>query len=141
MTKQMNVCVTPPEQMRYAIILERGAYLGILIMVITYLLYAFGITTPHVPIETVINNWHLGVHDYLEVTNSPSGWDWLTLIGTGDYMNYIGIVLLAVMTIICYATLIIPYFRCGDHIYFAIVVAEILVLLFAASGIVGGGGH
>ncbi|MCG8529820.1 MAG: DUF1634 domain-containing protein [Desulfovibrionales bacterium] len=141
MEKQTNVCVTPPEQMRYAMILERGAYLGILIMLVTYSIYAFGILTPHVPIETVINNWHLGVHDYLKVTNSPTGWDWVALVGTGDFINFIGLALLAVMTIICYATLIVPYFRCGDHIYAAIVIAEIIVLTVAASGILGSGGH
>ncbi|MEZ0574719.1 hypothetical protein [Halodesulfovibrio aestuarii] len=141
MTIQTNRCVTPPEQMRYAMILERGAYLGILIMLITYAIYAFGILTPHVPIETVINNWHLGVHDYLKATNSPTGWDWLSLVGTGDFINFIGLVLLAVMTIICYATLILPYFRCGDFIYLSIVIAEIAVLTLAASGILGSGGH
>lgn len=141
MTKQKNVCVTPPEQMRYAIILERGAYLGILIMLITYAIYAFGILTPHVPIEVVTHSWHLGVHDYLEATNSPTGWDWVALIGTGDFINFIGLALLAVMTIICYATLILPYYRCGDYIYLSIVIAEIAVLTLAASGILGSGGH
>lgn len=141
MTKQTNTCVTSPEQMRYAIILERGAYLGILIMIITYAIYALGILPPHVPIETVVNNWHLGVHDYLQATNSPTGWDWLALVGTGDFINFIGLALLAVMTIICYATLIMPYFRCGDYIYLGIVLAEIAVLTLAASGILGSGGH
>lgn len=141
MTKQTNVCVTPPEQMRYAVILERGAYLGILIMLITYAIYALGILAPHVPIEVVTQNWHLGVNEYLKVTNSPTGWDWLALVGTGDFINYIGLVLLAVMTIICYATLIMPYFKCGDYIYLSIVLAEIAVLTLAASGILGSGGH
>lgn len=141
MTKQTNVCVTSPEQMRYAVILERGAYLGIVIMIITYALYVLGVMTPHVPIDTVINSWHLGVHDYLAATDSPTGWGWLALIGTGDFINFIGLALLAVMTIICYATLIMPYYRCRDFIYLAIVIAEITVLTLAASGIVGGGGH
>ena len=141
MEKQTIVCVTPPEQMRYAIILERGAYLGIIIMLITYAIYAFGILTPHVPIETVTQSWHLGVGEYLAATNSPTGWGWVALVGTGDFINFIGLALLAVMTIICYATLIMPYLRCGDKIYAAIVIAEIIVLSLAASGLLGSGGH
>ena len=141
MEKQTNVCVTSPEQMRYAIILERGAYLGIIIMLITYAIYAFGILTPHVPIEVVTQSWHLGVTDYLAKTNSPTGWGWVALIGTGDFINFIGLALLAVMTIVCYGTLIMPYLRCKDYIYAAIVIAEIIVLSLAASGLLGSGGH
>ena len=45
------------------------------------------------------------------------------------------------MTIICYIPLIPAYLKRGEKIYAGLAVAEILVLLIAASGIVGGGAH
>lgn len=130
-----------PEQMLYAKILEIGAFSGLLMMIVSYILYVTGMVTPTVPIETVVANWHLGVHDYLIATGAPKGWAWFAMLGTGDYMNFAGLGLLAVLTIICYAVLLPGYLRCKDKAYIFFVVTEILVLSLAASGIVGGGGH
>ncbi|UZP66873.1 DUF1634 domain-containing protein [Desulfovibrio mangrovi] len=130
-----------PEQLLYASILEKGANAGLLMMIISYLLYVLGVFEPHVPIETVVANWHLGINDYLAATNSPQGWNWVALLGKGDFMNFIGLALLALLTIVCYAVLIPGYLRCKDKAYTFFVIAEILVLSLAASGLVGGGGH
>ena len=130
-----------PEQLLYASILQKGCYAGLLLLVVTYILYVMEVIAPHVPHEMVAQSWHLGVDEYLKVTNSPSGWGWVALLGTGDFMNFFGLALLAVLTIICYAVLIPGYKRCGDNIYAIIAIVEILVLTLAASGLVGGGGH
>jgi hypothetical protein len=130
-----------PEQLQYANLLSIGAWAGIIVMIITYIIYVMGIMPTHVDIVTVTKYWHLNVHDYLEVTNSPAGWGWLGLIGKGDYLNFLGIAWLAVLTIVCYAVLLPGYLKRKDMIYAGIVVVEILVLCLAASGIVGGGGH
>ncbi|MFV0349288.1 MAG: DUF1634 domain-containing protein [Halodesulfovibrio sp.] len=130
-----------PEQKLYARILEIGANTGLLLMIISYVMYVLGVFEPHVPIETVVANWHLGINDYLAATNSPQGWNWVALLGKGDYMNFFGLALLALLTIVCYAVLIPGYLRCKDRAYTFFVVAEILVLSLAASGLVGGGGH
>ena len=82
-----------------------------------------------------------GVTAYSKITGSPTGWDWVSLLGKGDFLNFVPIAFLAILTIICYFTLIPAYFRCGDYIYGGIVIAEIIVLAAAASGLVGGGGH
>ncbi len=130
-----------PEQMLYAKILEIGAYSGLLLMIISYILYVLGVFTPHVPIETVVANWHHGVHEYLAATGSPQGWNWFVLMGKGDYMNFFGLALLALLTIVCYMVLLPGYLRCKDRAYTFFVVAEVLVLSLAASGLVGGGAH
>lgn len=130
-----------PEQIQYANILNIGAWAGIVMMIVTYIIYVLGILEPHVDLVTVTKYWHLNVHDYLEVTNSPSGWGWAALLGKGDYLNFLGIAWLAVLTIICYAVLLPGYLKRKDTIYAGIVIAEIAVLTLAASGIVGGGGH
>jgi len=67
--------------------------------------------------------------------HSPHGWGWIDLVTKGDFLNYTGVVLLAMMTVICYMVLVKGYlakkrldlcFNC----YFGN-----LVLLLAASGL------
>lgn len=129
------------EQIIYANILVVGVWSSIAIMGITYFLYLSNIMPPHVDLHTITTLWGKGVQEYLELTHSPSGWGWLSLMSKGDFLNYIGFVLLAVMTIICYLVLVKGYSAKKDWLYTGIAVLEIVVLSLAASGIFGSGGH
>ncbi len=130
-----------PEQIRYATILFYGAWLGILLMFITYSLYVFGVMGPHVPLDTVVDSWRMGVSDYMQHTNSPHGWGWAMLLHKGDFLNFIPIAMLSLLTIVCYFTLIPGYLKRGDKLYAFFAIAEIVVLSVAASGFLGSGGH
>ena len=83
----------------------------------------------------------VGGGDYMHTTESPHGWGWLRLLDTGDYLNFIGLTILALITILCYLVLLPGYIRQKDWIYTLICVLEVLVLSLAASGILGAGGH
>lgn len=130
-----------PEQTAYADLLFYGCWAGLAIMLVTYSLYVLGVITPHVPLETMPQVWSHPVSLYLEKAQVPTGWGWASLLGKGDFLNFLGIVLLAGLSIICYLRTIPALFRKGDKLMGAIAVAEVLVLLLAASGIVGGGAH
>ncbi len=130
-----------PEQIIYANILGLGANLGILIMAVTYILYVTGTIGAHVELEMVVRNWHLNVQDFIHATNAPHGWGWVGLLVKGDYLNFIGMALLALLTIICYLVLLPGFVRRKDWTYFSICLAEVVVLSLAASGIFGSGGH
>jgi hypothetical protein len=130
-----------PEQITYANLLFYGAWLGIFLLMVTYFLYVSGLLSPHVKIPMVPQYWGKSVHDYMAATGSPQGWDWTALLHKGDFLNFIGMALLAVMTIFCYIVLIPGYIRRKDWSYTVICVLEVLVLSLAASGILGGGGH
>ena len=81
------------------------------------------------------------VSQYVQEANIPTGWGWATLLGKGDFLNFIGIVLLAGMTIICFVILFPFYLKQKDVPYMVIVVLEVLVLCLGASGLLGTGGH
>ncbi|MHC1790266.1 DUF1634 domain-containing protein [Solidesulfovibrio sp.] len=132
---------TPPEQLLYSTMLFYGCWGSLALMAVTYALYVLGVLTPHVPLEVVTTLWSQPVRVYLEQGNVPTGWGWAVLIGKGDFINFAGIVLLAGMTILCYVPLIGAYMKKKEPIFATIAVLEILVLLFAASGVVGSGGH
>jgi len=70
-----------------------------------------------------------------------AGWSWLKNISKGDYMNFIGIAILAGLTIVCYAAIIPTLMKKKDTAYLVIAIAEVLVLTLAASGILKSGGH
>ena len=129
------------EQIIYANLLLMGMLAGIIVMIITYAIYVTGILPSHVDMQLVTANWGKGIHEYLEITNSPAGWGWAGLLLKGDFLNYIGFALLGLMTIFCYLVLVRGYFRNRDWIFAVISILEILVLSLAASGILGGGGH
>jgi disulfide bond formation protein DsbB len=142
MSEQEYQSVKPmPEQLAYANLLFIGAWAGIVLMIITYIIYLGGILPAHVDLTLITQNWDKGVDEYLEITKSPHGWGWLSLMNKGDFLNFVGIALLAVLTLICYLLLIAGYQKRKDRIYLVIAILEVLVLGLAASGILGAGGH
>ncbi|MBU1612352.1 MAG: DUF1634 domain-containing protein, partial [Proteobacteria bacterium] len=114
---------------------------GIVLMIITYTIYVTGLLPAHVDMDVVAQNWGKGVTEYMHITGSPSGWTWLTMLGSGDFINFLGLAMLALLTIVCYFILLPGYIRRKNYIYASIVVAEVLVLSLAASGLLGSGGH
>lgn len=129
------------EQVIYANILVMGVWIGLGVLFLTYAIYVFGLMPHHVDISLITKIWGKGVGEYLEITHSPHGWGWLALLGTGDFLNYVGFAFLALMTVICYLVLLKGYIAKKDWIYAAIAFLEILVLSAAASGLLGSGGH
>lgn len=132
---------TPKEQIAYANLLFYGGWSALALMAVTYLIYITGILPPHVPLDKVTVLWEKNAHEYLVQGNVPVGWGWVSLLNTGDFLNFAGLVLLAGMTIICYIPLVPAFLKDKKPAFAAIAVLEILVLVFAASGIVGGGAH
>lgn len=76
-----------------------------------------------------------------EQGHKMAGWSWLKNIGKGDYMNFVGIAILAGLTIACYLAIIPALLRKKDMAYLGIAIAEVLVLTLAASGLLKSGGH
>ena len=130
-----------PEQLLYAKILERGMYFGLLILLITFGLYAFGIMDPYIPLDKISKYWSMNVNDYLHHANIKSGWAWVGMLKYGDFVNFIGIATLAGVTILCYAAIVPTLLKNKDTVYAIIAILEVIVLTVAASGILGAGGH
>ncbi|MGD9384165.1 MAG: hypothetical protein PVH55_08955 [Desulfobacterales bacterium] len=128
-----------PEQILYAKILEWGMYIGLLILFITFALYAFGIMDPYIPMDKISGYWNLNVHDYLEHAGIKDGWAWLGMLKYGDFVNFIGIAILAGVTIICYAAIVPTLLRSNDKVYAILAVLEVIILSAAASGILAVG--
>ncbi len=129
------------EQLTYANILNKGMLIGLLGLLVTFVVYVFGILSPVVPKSDMPKYWIHSVHDYLHHTGIQTGWNWITQLGKGDMLNFAPIAFLGAVTIFCFVAVIPMFFRKKDTVYGVLAVIEVLVLIVAASGILGVGGH
>ncbi|MES0350989.1 MAG: DUF1634 domain-containing protein [Desulfobacteria bacterium] len=124
-----------PEQVLYASILEKGMFVGLVILFITFALYAFGIMKPYIPLDQVSQYWGMPVREYLEHAHIGTGWSWVGMLQYGDFINFIGVAVLAGVSIICYLAIVPLLLKNNDKVYAVIALLEVLVLSLAASGI------
>ena len=130
-----------PEQVLYASVLAKGMYFGLVVLFITFAIYALGIIKPYVPLDEISHYWAMNVHDYLHHANIKAGWSWVGMLKYSDFLNFIGVAILAGVTIFCYLAICPILLRKGDKIYTVLALLEVLVLSLAASGIFKTGGH
>jgi hypothetical protein len=130
-----------PEQVLYARVLEKGMLFGLCLILVTYVIYVFGIIKPYIPVEQIPNYWSMSVSEYLNKANVHPGWSWVGLLGFSDFLNFIGIALLAGITIVCFLVIIPTLWRNNDKVYAFLALLEAVILSVAASGILGTGGH
>jgi hypothetical protein len=107
------------------------------------LAYLSGAIAPFVPLAELPALWGLPVTRYLELTGGPTGWGWIRLLGSGDYLNLLGVASFASVSIVCYLRALPVLLSHRDWLYVVIAAAQIVVLLAAASGLlnsIGGGG-
>ncbi len=100
----------------------------------------FGILSPYLPLDQVPNYWGLKVDEYLHRANVEAGWACIGMLKYGDFLNFVGIAILAAVTIFCFLSIVPILLRNGDRTYAILAVAEAIILSVAASGILGGGG-
>lgn len=129
----------PAEQLRYARLLEVCTRLGLAALVLSFGAYVGGLLSPRVALERLPDLWSLPVADYLRQTQSPTGWGWLALLQHGDVAGLVGIVILAGCSLLCLLALLPLYLKRGDRVYAALCLAEVAVVLVAASGWLAGG--
>lgn len=137
------------EQVLYAAILEKGMFAGLGLMVITFVLYVFGVMPSIVPLSEISIYWGTPVHEYLVAINTnflhweqlPTGWSWIKLLGYGDFLNFLPIAILSGITIVCYLVIVPGLFARKDKAMAIMALAEAVILTLAASGLLSVGGH
>lgn len=139
-SRQAPTSVTqPPENLRYARLLDGGTRLGLLVLVLSFAAYLSGLMQAHVPVDRLPELWGHPVRQYLELTQAPTGWGWVALIARGDVAALAGIVVLSGCSLLALGGLVPIYWRRGDRIYAFLCGLEIIVIVLAASGWLSGG--
>ncbi len=140
MTEDNNASLeATPEQVLYANLLNKGMLIGLIMLFVTFFLYILGIMKPYIPIEELSNYWGLSVSEYLKSADIPTGWGWVNMLGFGDFINFLGIVILSGVTILCYIAIVPTLLKSGDKVYAVLAMAEVAILSLAASGVLVAG--
>ena len=128
------------EQLLYARWVNAGTRAGFVVLIASFLAYVFGLLDPLLRLQDLPRLWTLPVDRFVAVTGAPTGWGWLRHLERGDYLNFVGVAMLCFVTVLCYGRIVPALFNSGDRIYAALAIAQIVVLLTAASGLLAGHG-
>jgi hypothetical protein len=126
-------------QLTYATVLSWTSTLGIIFVVAGYLVYVLQLLPSAVSPSEVAMHWHLRAAELHKIVPVPSGWDWIYQLGRGDVLSYASVVYLSSVTMLCLAVIIPLFLKEKDMIYSVMTLLQVLVLVFAAAGIVSGG--
>lgn len=127
------------DQQVYARWLDWGTRLSLAVLVAAFLAYVFGLTPAALPLDEMPRFWRLPLERYLALSGSPTGWGWVAMLDKGEYQNLVGVALLGLVTVVCYLRVLPVLLARRERLQAAIVAAQVLVLLLAASGLLAGG--
>jgi hypothetical protein len=120
------------EQHAYAKWLDVGTRVALTLLIASFLLYAFGIVDPLLPPSELPKLWTLPVDRFVAASGAPTGWGWLQLLHRSDYLIFVSVAMLCLITVACYARLVPILLKEGERWRAAIAIAQIAVLLGAA---------
>ncbi|HUH93446.1 MAG TPA: hypothetical protein VL742_09975 [Casimicrobiaceae bacterium] len=126
-----------PEELRYARVLQIGARVGLAMLIAIFALYVSGAIPPLVPLASLPQYWSLSAREFVAATHHPTGWAWLGRIGLADIAILAPIAFLAGVSVLCALAVLPRFLRRGDAIHAAILVLQIVVLVLAASNVLG----
>jgi len=106
---------------------------------VAFVLYAGGVLPTFVPLDALPGLWQLPVGEYLARTGGPVGWGWLRLLAYADYLSLGCVALIAAVTLVCYLAVLPMLLKLEERVQAALVAAQIIVLLLAASGALAAG--
>ena len=123
----------------YASWLEFIAKTGLVLIVVSFTLYVFEIVQAYTGIKEISHYWSLSASEYMKQTGYHGGWAWTRLVHKSDFMNFVGISLLAGATVVWYVRVLPVFLKEKDSVLAWICVIQILVMTLAASGVLSAG--
>ena len=119
----------------FARCLQFGTAIALVLISLELAAYLSGLLSPYIPLRDLPAYWRLPLKEYLAAAQVPAGWGWLELVWKGDYVNFIGIALLASISAMGCAAALRAYATRGETAHALLAAAQVLVLLAAASGL------
>ena len=120
------------EQQTYARWLDIGTRIALALLIASFLLYAFAVFDPLLPHAELPKLWAFPVDHFVAASGAPTGWGWLQLLHKSDYLIFVAVAALGLITVVCYARIIPILLAGGERWRAALALLQILVLLGAA---------
>ena len=121
----------------YGRILDLAAKAAFALALVAFTVYVFHLLPAYVALDQLPRVWGLPVDRYLEATGAPREFEW-RLAGYGDVLNLAAIALIALVTPLCYARLVPTLLAQKDRLLALLALAQLAILLAAASGVLAG---
>lgn len=126
-----------PEAIVYRRVQQWSVYLGLVLLLLTFVIYVSGLMDSYIAPTELDDFWSLSVREYIEAAEIETGWGWLGMLHYADFLNFVGVAFLASVTLLCYVAIIPVLLREGKTIYAVLAIVQVVVLALAASGVVG----
>jgi len=126
-------------QLRYAALLDRLTWVGLVMLIGSFVLYVSGWLPSYLPPQRLVELWTLPVSEFVARSGMPTGWAWLGLAHRADMSGLLGIAVLAGCSVPCLLALVPSCLRRGDRAMAWLCVAEAAVVVVAASGLIQAG--
>ena len=120
------------DQQVYARWLEWGTRIALVVLIASFVAYVFALRDPHLPPQELARLWAFPVDHYIAASGAPTGWGWLALLHKSDYLIFLAVALLGLVTVLCYARIVPVLLAQGERWRAAIAIVQIVVLLAAA---------
>ena len=128
-----------PAQLSYATLLVWLVRAGLIAMSGFFLVYATGWVPAAIPIGEVPAYWAMNASTYAATAGVPIGWQWIHYLGDGGVLAFVGAILFPVSATIAALAAAALFARHRVAVYSLIALAEAVVLVIAATGVVTGG--
>src|SRR5205814_7312069 len=73
-----------PEDLRYASVLQIGAWVGLVMLIASFAVYVSGAVSPLIPLNDLPKYWGLSAREFVAATHQPIGWAWVEELGRAD---------------------------------------------------------
>jgi len=112
-----------------------GMKAAIAILLVTFGMYVLDLRAPHISLGHLGRDWHLPAKQFTRDNCVATGTQWVNELQYGDYMNLVGVVFLAGMSIIAYVRILPILLARRDWIYSVIAVVEVALLVLCVLGV------
>ncbi len=126
-------------QLSYATLLVWLVRVGLVVMSVFFLLYATGWVPAAIPIGEVPAYWAMDASSYARTVGVPTGWHWIHFLDDGSVLAFLGTILFPIASTIAAFAAAALFARNRVTVYSLIALAETVVLVIAATGIIAGG--
>jgi hypothetical protein len=120
------------EQHVYARWLDWGTRIALTLLIASFLAYGFALFDPLLPPQELPKLWAFPVDHYIAASGAPTGWNWLALVHKSDYLIFVAVAMLGLVSVLCYARIVPVLLSQGERWRAAIAIVQVLVLLGAA---------
>ncbi len=122
----------------YALVLEWGSRLGLVLVVTAFLVYLIGLLPSPMGMAEIDRYWGLPLADFVAATGIPTGpGSWITMMGTGYGLAASWAVLFSLVALFAYAAIAVPTILDRDYIYAVFIVLELALMCAAMAGWLG----